>query len=138
MISIRSLVFAISLSLGGLAPLAAQESPVAAREIPRGVTLAAADVTGPDAERVVGWVSRRLIAEGEALRAPAISQPDIVRSGDQVQLVYRQGGMELRIVGKAMGSAAKDERVFVRVDQRGRYQGRAIGPGEVLLEEATR
>lgn len=138
MIPFRSLLVAALLSLAGLAPLAAQEAPVAAREIPRGVAIQAADVTGDGADAVVGWISRRLIAAGDPVREPAIARPDVIRSGDQVQLVYRQGGMELRIVGKAMGSAAVGEEVLVRVDKRRRYQGTAMGPGEVRIREAGR
>lgn len=117
--------------------------PVAAREIPRGAVVTSEDVAFAPAgdhredgvvARPVGWVTRRLVAAGEVLRAPALGRPDLVRSGSAVQLVWREDGVELRIRGKAMSSAAEGERVAVHVDGRRRFEGTVIGPSLVRLE----
>lgn len=117
--------------------------PVAARELARGEVLAAADVAFEPAgdrrvagvvDRPVGWVTRRVVAAGEVLRAPTIARPDAVRSGDAVQLVWREGGVELRIRGKAMGSAPLGERIKVHVDGRRRFEGVVEGPALVRLQ----
>jgi flagella basal body P-ring formation protein FlgA len=110
---------------------------LAAREIPRGATIEAADIAaeGAEATTVVGWVAKRLIRAGEALRAPAIAPAELVRSGDTVQLVWRDGNLEIRMTGRAMGSAAAGERVIVRVDTQRRFEGIAEAPGVVRLNK---
>ena len=121
--------------LGTAYPAVAQEAPVAARELPRGTQIEAADVAGEGADKVVGWITRRLVEEGDPLVAPAVAAPDIIRSGDPVQLIWREGTLELRLSGKAMGSAAEGESLLVRVDRKRRYKGIASAPGEVHLSE---
>ena len=118
--------------------LEAQVTPLAARNLPRGTVLVSGDVVVPDAEveeatDVIGWITRRVVAEGEPLEPPAISPQDVIRSGDAVQLIYRAGSLEVRMRGKAMGSAAVGERVLVRVDTQRRYEGIAQKAGEVRL-----
>lgn len=108
---------------------------VATRDLPRGVALEPADVTGPAdvTADVIGWVTRRVIAEGEPLRHPAIAPADIIRSGDAVQLVWSEGAVEIRLSGKALGSAAVGETLLVRVDTQRRFEGIAEAPGVVRL-----
>jgi flagellar basal body P-ring formation protein FlgA len=130
--STQSLVVLLALTLLATGAAAQENPPVAARDLARGVTLEAADVLG-DGE-IVGWVTRRVVREGEALRPPAIAPPEMVRSGDTVQGVWRQGGMEIRVQGRAMNSAAEGERVSVRVDARRRFEGVAVGSGVVRLD----
>jgi len=118
-------------------PPASDPEPVATRDLPRGTVLEEADfrfageggLDGP-----VGWVTRRLVREGEALRPPAIEPAKAVRSGDAVQLVWRSGALEMRLRGSAMGSAAVGERVRVRVDTRRRFEGIVLEEGVVLLD----
>lgn len=119
--------------------------PVAARELERGEVLTAEDIRyvplpegeavpedAPDA--VLGWTTRRLIHEGEALREPAISPPDLVRAGEPVEVLYQGRSVVLRVKGTATSSAAMGERVLVRVDARRRLEGVVIGPALVQLE----
>lgn len=145
------LVRAVAVTLmlvGGAAPTASQELPggasamagvpVAARDLPRGATLTAEDVVGGAVgggeKGPAGWVTRRVIAAGEALREPAIMRPNLVAAGEVVQLVWRHGSIELRLVGRAMGSAAQGERVQVRVDSRRRFAGVVIDRGLVRIQ----
>ena len=110
--------------------------PVAARDLPRGIVLTAEDVlidAGVGAPNVIGWLTRRVIGAGEPLIEPAIARPDLIRVGDSVQLVWRDGSMEIRVNGKAMGGAAEGEKVLVRVDGKRRFEGIASAPGEVRL-----
>jgi flagella basal body P-ring formation protein FlgA len=115
--------------------------PVAARDLPRGAVLERQDIALAPAEGggeavtdPEGWVTRRVIAKGEVLRKPAITRPDLVASGEVVQLVWRQGSVELRLIGRAMGSAARGERVHVRVDGKRRFTGVVEGPALVRIE----
>lgn len=118
-------------------------APVAARGLKRGQAVAASDVVeetrvvwGPprddDGEAVqVGWVTARIIDKGDELRRPAVRPPLAVRSGSPVQLVWRRGGVALRVAGRAAGSAAMGEDVLVRTESGERLQGRVVAPGVV-------
>jgi flagellar basal body P-ring formation protein FlgA len=141
MTPIRLLVPAALLVLAAspAAPLAAQQSagPVAARELPRGAVIRPGDVDGAnasEAQAVLGWVTRRVVRAGEPLRAPAVAPPALVASGETVQLIWSAPGMELRMRGRAMGSAALGETVGVRLDVRRRFEGVVVGPGLVRME----
>lgn len=119
-------------------------APVAAREIPRGAVLAEEDVAlapllewgAPRARGEApgaGWVARRRIAAGEPLRDPAVGPPLLVRSGEEVRVVWRRGEVTVTARGSALGSASRGERVSVRVDGRRRLEGVAEGPGIVRI-----
>jgi flagella basal body P-ring formation protein FlgA len=124
--------------LGAAALLAgarAHAQPVASRDLPRGHVLAADDIRA--AGRVaapVGWTTRRVIAAGEALRAPAIAPPAAVTSGQKVAVVWRDAGVELRLAGTAAQDAPVGARVAVKVDARRRLEGTVIGPGLVRIQ----
>ncbi len=120
-------------ALAAQAPAAA--APRAARPLARGQTLAAADIdaAGGDARRLVGWTTRRVIAAGEPLRAPAVAPPAAVRAGDAVALVYQADGLSLRLAGTAAADAPLGGRVAVRVDTRRRFEGIVTAPGVVRL-----
>ena len=136
-------VFAVNCGLLFFAahPLAAQSAPVAARDLARGETLAAEDIRGGDAAEpgvAPGWVTRRVIGEGEPLRPPAVAPPVLISSGDQVVVVSRSGGVEIRLRGTAMGAATEGERVTVRIDSHRRLEGVAAGPGLVHMNGVSR
>jgi flagella basal body P-ring formation protein FlgA len=122
------------------APDSAPGAPVAAREIMRGTVLTDQDVTYPaGVERdstgaPVGWVARRVISAGETLREPAVAPPDLVRVGDVVQAVFSQGGLEIRLIGRAMGAARAGEKVMVRIDTHRRFEGVVVGPRLVNID----
>lgn len=132
---IRALSVALVSLIAGASSGSAQQLPVAAKDLQRGATLEAADILlqEGDPTELVGWVTRRVIKEGEVLQAPAVAPADVIRSGDRVQLVWREGSMEIRMTGKAMSSAAPGEKVLVRVDTQRRFEGIAHAPGEVRL-----
>src|SRR5690606_36661786 len=88
---------------------------VDAHHLDSGVTLTADDIEheaiilqGPPtrsaAEAQAGWVTRRRIARGEPLVAPAVAVPDAVKPGDDVRIVYVSGPVELVLVGRVAGS----------------------------------
>jgi flagellar basal body P-ring formation protein FlgA len=133
-----------ALLLAGAVPLPAMaQVPVAARDLPRGATLTPADIllregTGGDAAEAVtaGWVTRRMIRAGEALRAPAVGRPDAVRSGEEVTVRLRQGTVQLTLRGVAAAGAGIGETVWVRIGTGWRLEGVVAGPGEVSIESA--
>jgi flagellar basal body P-ring formation protein FlgA len=131
------------LPVGTLVELEAQQvdggAPVAARDLPRGAVLADSDLeyaagSAADLAPPIGWVTRRVVAKGEPLKPPTIARPEVIRSGDAVQVVWSGEGMEIRLNGRAMNSAQAGERVTVRVDTRRRFEGVALESGVVRLE----
>ena len=126
-----------------LAPAALVAQPrattgdVATRALPRGTVLAADDMApaAPDAAGAapLGWTTKRLIAAGEPLRAPAVAPPDAIRSGQPVDVVYSDGAIRLRLKGTALNAAPVGARVAVRIDARRRLEGVAVGPSTVQL-----
>jgi flagella basal body P-ring formation protein FlgA len=87
-----------------------------------------------DPAHAVGRVARRTLTAGTVLSAGDLVAPRLVRRGDQVALVSRRGGVEVRVAGRALGDAGEDERVAVEnLSSRRVLQGR-VGPGgEVLV-----
>jgi flagella basal body P-ring formation protein FlgA len=85
-----------------------------------------------------GWVTKRVIAEGEPLREPAVAPPALIKSGDVVQLVWTDGAIQLRLTGRAMNAATAGGRVTVRVDTERRFEGVATAPGQVRMDSPSR
>jgi len=121
------------------------DEPVAARDLERDVVLAAGDIAwtsvirwGPPAgaapEVRPGWVTRRRIAAGDALREPAVGPPLAVRAGETVEAVWSRGGITLTLPVRAAGSAVVGERVAVRTESGRRIQAIAVEPGRVRID----
>ena len=129
---------------------------VAAHEIARGSTLTAGDIayaprdahtrersrsatpstnTTPAAadDSLVGFTTRRLLAAGEPLRAPAVVAPQLVKSGDLVEIVWGQDGIVVTLRGRATRSAGVGERIAVRVDSQRKLEGTVIAAGRVRV-----
>ncbi len=116
---------------------------VAAHALARDTVLVAQDIAwssvvrwGPPREPKTaapsaGWVTRRIIAAGELLAAPAVAPATAVKAGDDVSVVVRRGALELRLHGVAQGSAMAGQKVTVRIDVRRRIEGIATANGEV-------
>jgi flagellar basal body P-ring formation protein FlgA len=119
---------------------------VATRAIARGETLRAEDIArldtvitwrwsaAPDTTPAQpGWVTRRPIAMGEVLRAPAVSAPAAVTSGQPVTAIWQDGSLRLVVTGVATNTAALGSTVGVRIDRTRRLDGVAVGPNLVRL-----
>jgi flagella basal body P-ring formation protein FlgA len=129
---------------------------VAAHEIARGSTLTATDIAyAPRDARtrersrsaapgtnltpavaddsLVGFTTRRLLAAGEPLRAPAVVAPQLVKSGDLVEVVWGQDGILVTLRGRATRSAGVGERIAVRVDSQRKLEGTVIAAGRVRV-----
>lgn len=115
---------------------------VAARSLPRGHTLTTDDMAEAEevqwgepveeeAQAVAGWVTRRVLKKGDALRPPAVAPPLAVRSGRPVSVVWRRDGVGLRVDGKAEGSAALGDQVLVRTESGKRLKGVVVAPDVV-------
>ncbi|HAI47379.1 MAG TPA: flagella basal body P-ring formation protein FlgA [Stenotrophomonas sp.] len=117
------------------------------RGISAGETLGAADITTAqrDVARIagaaladpavaVGRVARRTLSAGSLLSANDLVAQRLVRRGDNVSLVSRLGGVEVRVAGKAMADAGENERVSVEnLSSRKIVQGTVAASGDVFV-----
>lgn len=120
---------------------------VVKRGVAAGETLSAADletvrrdtarIAGAvlsDPQAVVGRVMRRTLQAGSLVSANDLVAPRLVRRGDNVALVSRRGGVEVRVAGRAMGDAGANERVSVEnLSSRKILQGTVTADGDVLV-----
>lgn len=118
--------------------------PIATRDLARGDVLAAADIRWADtagiarsqsdtARIAAGWVARRAIRAGEILRSPSVALPDLVSSGDAVDVIYSAPGVSIKVRGTAIGSGAQGDQVYVRLDNRKRLRGVVAGANTVRV-----
>lgn len=162
--TVRALLYGFSFLLPAAAAVAQEqrvggELRIAARDLPRGHVLERADIAiagaahghstlredaavapaqvHADSSGVLpapGWITRRVIREGEPLRAPAVVPPPLVARGDTVRVRWRMSGVEISRPGIAMGEAALGESIQVRVGALHRVQAVATGPSTVLVQ----
>lgn len=145
--------FVVLFERAGRSPLAVRlrvasvdSVPVAIRPLIAGATLLDADVAyaerarwGPTAGSrstipSAGWRVRRAIRAGEALTAPKVAPPLLVRVGETVQLVWSRGGVRIIVEGLAVNAAMLGEEVRVRLrNRRGKARGIVTGPGTADL-----
>ena len=136
---------------GAVSVLSAQERTitisVATRALARGDTLQASDIAtmdttivwrwssiAPDTTRALpGWVTRRYVALGEVLRAPAVMPPPVITSGTRVTAIWQDGPLRVVVTGIATNTAAIGAPVGVRIDPTRRLDGIAAGPNTVRL-----
>jgi len=67
-----------------------------------------------DVAQLAGQRLRRPLAMGEALAADALAIAPVVHRGQQLTLVARAGGMEVRTTGIALSDGRPDERIRVQ------------------------
>lgn len=87
-------------------------------------------------EQAIGRIAARPLAAGSALSAGDLRSQRLVRRGDQVTLIARRGGLEVRSQGRALGEAGEAEQVNVEnLSSRRQVRGvvNARGEVEVLL-----
>jgi flagella basal body P-ring formation protein FlgA len=125
-----TLALAVALAAGSASVVGAQGSaaaradsataaPRAARALARGVVIAVEDVVGAmSADAVpVGWVTRRVIREGEPLRAPAIGRVPVVRSGAFVTARVPSPRVRITRDAKVLADGGAGDTVLVRLDR---------------------
>lgn len=115
--------------------------------IATGQTITEADIVieRRDASRIAGAVlatptdalgktARRVLSAGNLLSASDLISPRLVRRGDIVALVSRHGGLEVRMSGRALADAGRDERVAVEnASSRRIVQGTVDASGAVIV-----
>jgi len=87
-----------------------------------------------DPAQAVGQVARRTLSAGSVLSTTDLVAPRLIRRGDNVALVSRRGGLEVRMAGKALGDAGENERVMVEnLSSRRVIQGTVSPGGDVVV-----
>ena len=87
-----------------------------------------------DPAEAVGRSARRTLVAGSVLTAGDLVAPRLVRRGDTIALVSRQGGIEVRMAGRALADAGARERVSVEnLSSRRVVQGTVDEAGDVIV-----
>jgi flagellar basal body P-ring formation protein FlgA len=124
--------------------------PVFAEALEATRTLRAGQVIGPDdvttgtraalpglvtdAAEAVGMEARVTLYPGRAIPLASLSPPALVERNQLVTLIFRQGGLEIRAEGRALGRGAADEAVRVmNLASRSTVSGRVSGPATVSV-----
>lgn len=122
-----------------------QDYPVAARRLPRGTVLNAGDVSvvrvasrAPAAPVAPGWVTRRVIEQGEVLRPPAVAPAPVVAPGQRILYVVLSPGLRLTMDGRATSGGRLGDKVAVRLGANRRVQGVVTAAGEVTATDTTK
>lgn len=124
-----------------------QNVVILARGLPAGASVTAADIVSErrDAARIVGapltdpagalgQVVRRTLPAGSILSSTDLLSQRLIRRGDNVALVSRAGGLEVRMSGRALGNAGENERVSVEnLTSHRIVQGTVSQDGDVLV-----
>lgn len=97
------------------------------------ITARAADLI-TDRDQLIGMALRRPLAAGKPLYRGSVARPRIVERGQTVTLVAGGGGFEVRMQGKAMGSGAEGDRLWVTNLSSGRrLEGIILADGSIRV-----
>jgi flagellar basal body P-ring formation protein FlgA len=115
---------------------------IATHALVRGAALTADDIEyrdstvrmPADTNRVApGWVTRRAIAAGEVLRAPAVEAPAAVSANQSVEVEFNDENVRLTLRGIVSRTAPIGDHVTVRIESGRRVDGVVVGPGRVRI-----
>jgi flagella basal body P-ring formation protein FlgA len=146
--SILLTTVAVIVAVAAVASCAGAQEPVArmaiaAHALARGAVITIDDIiykdstvrAAGDSSRVApGWVTRRMIAAGELLRAPAVEPPNVVVANQIVDVEWKDQNIALTLRGTVTRSAAVGDRVTVRTESGRRFEGTVIAPGRVRID----
>jgi flagella basal body P-ring formation protein FlgA len=117
---------------------------VAARALPRGRTITSEDISliflpynqakGAlnDPDQALGTTLKASLPAGSPLRERALSQSLLVRNGDIVLLIARQGNLNASTTGEAKADGALGDTITViNLSSKKSVRGRVIGPGQI-------
>ena len=125
-----------------------REVVVVTRPVPRGEPLSSDDLRVEirdtttlhggyltDPARVVGMLVRRSLAARAVASEASIEEPTLVERGQQVVVVARAGGLEVRGGGKALSDGRHGELIRVRNDRSARViEAMVMAPGTVVVQ----
>lgn len=87
-----------------------------------------------DADEIIGKAARRPLRAGAAAADHDVTSPQVIKANDVVQVIYRSGGVNLTLEGKAMGSATLGESVDIQnTASKKVIQAVASGPDQAVV-----
>jgi flagella basal body P-ring formation protein FlgA len=87
-----------------------------------------------DYDLIVGKEARRALAKGRPVRPADVGAPFAVRRNDAVTMAYRNGALDLAVLGKALDAGAEGDTIrVVNSASRRTVQAVIIGPGAVSV-----
>lgn len=101
--------------------------------------MAAAPADAPnDAEAVIGLVARRPLRAGAAVALRDVSQPQVIKAGDLVNVTWSGDGITLTLQAKAMTAAAVGQPFQVQnLSSKKVIEAVASGPGAAVTGQAA-
>jgi flagella basal body P-ring formation protein FlgA len=147
-ITIRNVRFAAPVLVGRLRIGREKEEPVAAHQIARGAIVGESDVLlqhtltwgAPAADApvalasIIGAEARRVLRDGEPIRAIDVVSAPVVHAGDSVTAEIIRDGVRVALTGTALHNASLGARVAIRLDRGRRFAGIATGRNTVRLD----
>lgn len=87
-----------------------------------------------DPAQAIGRAARRTLMAGSILSGGDLVAARLVRRGDTISLVSRQGGVEVRMTGRALADGGENERVSAEnLSSRRVVQGVVSAQGDVIV-----
>ena len=87
-----------------------------------------------DADSLIGKIASHTLEPGKPLRSSDINEQQLVTRGQEVDIVFAQGPMQLRARGKAMQHGTSDDLVkVVNLSSNKTFDARVTGDGEVTV-----
>ncbi|MEN3793968.1 flagellar basal body P-ring formation chaperone FlgA [Fulvimarina sp. MAC3] len=87
------------------------------------------------AEDLHGYVARRTLLPGKAIRRADLVTPDAIKAGTNVTLVYEEAGLVITGLGMALESGQKGQTIRVRNSDSGiTISGRIAPNGTIAVE----
>jgi flagella basal body P-ring formation protein FlgA len=145
---LKSAVVGLSLCLA--TPIFAQDLPqvpVAARTLERGAIISANDIDRADitvlgsrqtaitdTRDLVGKQLRRSVRQGQPFIGIDVKEADLVRKGDTVSMIVRNGNLAIATAGRALEDGAQDQVIKVQnIASRKIVEGRVSSAGTITI-----
>ncbi len=91
-----------------------------------------------DLEKIIDSQAKRMIPAGAIITSDMIESIPLVRRNQLVTVVYQKGGLEIKLVGKSLNNAGRNEIVRVRNERSKEiFSAKVIDSGKVLVESNT-
>lgn len=88
-----------------------------------------------DTRQLINYVALKPLSRGEALKKSTLKPEPLVRRGEDVNVIYRSGNLEISFTGEALENGFYGERIRVRSANTGKIlRGRVVGEGSVVVE----
>jgi len=96
---------------------------------------AAAPVGAPrTAEAVIGLAARRALREGDPVSSRDVAAPMVIKAGDTIEVIYRDGGITLTLQARALANAAAGDSFNVlNTASKKTIEAVAVGPGQAVV-----